>query len=79
MHGFLAGKKHLHTGKNEKRAEDIKHPVELVDQFRTGGNHHAAHDERAENAPKQQPMLELNRNAKPRKNERDDKDVVERQ
>ena len=59
LHGFLAGKKHLDPGKNEKRAEDIKHPVELVDQFHAGGNHRAAHDERAENAPKQQPMLKF--------------------
>ncbi len=79
LEGFLAGKKHFDAGKNEKRAEDIKHPVELVDQFHAGGNHHATHDEGAENAQKQQPMLELNRDAKPRKNERDNENVVERQ
>ena len=79
LHGFLAGKKHLKTGKNEKCAEDVKHPVELVDQFRAGGNHRAAHDERAENAPKKQAMLKFHRDAKPCKNERNNEDVVERQ
>ena len=77
-HHFLLGKKHFRAGKNEERAEDVKHPVELVDERRADGNHRAAHHQRAENAPEQQPVLEFQRHAEPGEDERDDEDVVER-
>ena len=73
------GKKHFDAGENQKRAENVKHPIELVNERRAEGNHRAAHQQRAENAPKQQPMLKFRRHAKPREDERDDENVVQRQ
>ena len=67
------------AGENEKRAEDIKHPVKLADERHAGGDHRAAHHQRAENAPEQEPVLEFRRHAEPGEDERDDQDVVERE
>ena len=79
LDGLLSGKKHFDAGKNQECAENVKHPIESLDQFHAQDNHHAAHEKRAQNTPKQQPMLEFRRHAKPREDERDDEDVVERQ
>jgi len=64
---FPAWRKHFRSGKNEERAEDVKHPVKLVDERRAGGDHRAAHHERAKNAPEEQPVLIFRRHAEPGK------------
>ena len=65
--------------KTRKRAENIEDPVENVDERDADGDHRAAHDERAEDAPKQQAMLKFRRHAEIGKDDRHDQDVVERE
>jgi len=44
---FAAGEKHLNPAKNQKRRQSIQHPVKRLISFHAGGDHRAAHDERA--------------------------------
>ena len=61
---FPLGNKHFDAGENEKRAQQIQDPIEMINERDTAGNHRAAHHEHAQNAPKQDAMLVFRRHAK---------------
>jgi len=53
--------------------------VELGDEGRTDGDHRAAHDQGAEDAPEKDPVLIDGRHGEETKDHRDDKDIVDAQ
>src|SRR5215472_11818374 len=54
---LVALPEHVGAGVDQKNPEDRNDPVEAGDQGGTGGNHDAAHDESAEDAPLEDAML----------------------
>ncbi len=50
-----------------------------MDEGDADGNHDPAHDQGADDAPKEQPMLKFPRYLKPAEDERDDQDVIKRE
>ena len=44
---------HLDAGEQDERTEHVEDPLQPGDERRTHADHHAAHDERAEDAPEQ--------------------------
>ncbi|HEX2972632.1 MAG TPA: hypothetical protein VHP11_09885 [Tepidisphaeraceae bacterium] len=70
---------HLDAGDDQKTAENIQNPVIARNQPRAQRDHHATHDQRAQNAPKQHPVLVDRRHREEREEHGDDKDVVHAQ
>ena len=48
---------HMQPGVNEKQAEDREDPLEAGDERGAGGDHDAAHDQRAQDAPLEDAVL----------------------
>src|SRR4051812_4257825 len=70
---------HLHARDDEKSAEEEEDPVIAMDQLRAEPDHHAAHEQRAENSPEEHPMLIDRRHCEEPEDHRDDKNVVDRE
>ena len=70
---------HLYAGQQQNAAEDVDHPVPLVQHVRAGGDKSAAHHQRAQDAPEQHAVLIRRGNGEVREDEGDDEDVVHRQ
>jgi len=61
----------------QQQAEEVEDPVEPRDERRADADHHAAHHQRAEDAPEEHAMLVHRRHAEVREDQRDDEDVVD--
>src|SRR5829696_7747639 len=79
VNALVIDEHHFEAGVDEKRAKDIEDPVILLHQRGPGPNHHAAHDERAEDTPEEDAMLVFGRVAEISEDQGDDEDVVHRQ
>ena len=75
----LADDEHLHGRDQQKDPEEIENPVVAGDELRADRDHDAAHDERAQDAPEQHPVLVDARDRHEREDHRDDEDVVHAQ
>jgi hypothetical protein len=64
---------------DQRRTEWIDHEVELLDQRAAGKDEDAAHDQRRDDAPVQEPGPALVGNAEVREQDQEDEQVVERQ
>ena len=69
--------RHPDTADNQERAEQIEAPVDALDQRDAGRDHRGTHDHRTRDSPIQYAMLIRDRNAKVRKNQRDEKEIVQ--
>ena len=72
----IAQEDDFRTGKDQKHPEDMEDPIKTRDRRRAQADHHAAHDERAEDAPEQYPVLVGERHAEIGEDHRDHKDIV---
>ena len=54
---LIALHRHTHTGNHQKGAEDVKNPVEVMDQRDAHGDHGGTHDQGAQDAPEQHLVL----------------------
>src|SRR3954471_23514939 len=64
-----SGKRHLDSGINQKRAEDIEHPVKAGDDAHSHENEERAHRDRPDDAPEQHAVLITRRDLEIGKNE----------
>src|ERR1035438_10353808 len=76
---IFLGEQHMNPGINQKRAEDVHDPGKLLDQFRAGKDHDAAHDQRPENSPFQHTVLKPLINRKGAKNDQEEEKVIDAQ
>jgi len=67
---------HLHAGEDKKTSEDVDDPGELLNHGGPDGDHDPAHEEGADNAPEQHPVLVDRWNRQEPEDHADDKDVV---
>src|ERR1700683_1642676 len=70
---------HPEAGIENIRAEKVDHPFEGGQQRHSGPDHRPAHDQRAQHAPEQKPMLLVRRDLERGKNEHEDKNVIHAQ
>src|SRR5271170_1950730 len=68
---------HVQSGINQEHAENGKNPVETGNQDRPGGDHDAAHNQRAQNAPCEHAMLHVLVHLKRPENHQEDKKIVD--
>jgi hypothetical protein len=73
---LVARCEHLDPSHDQECAKQIQNPLVLRDQSRAQTDHDGAHDDCAQNAPKQDAMLIGARHVKIGKNRRDNKDIV---
>lgn len=64
---------------DEERAEDVDYPVEAVDERRAHQDHHRAHHQRAQHAPKEDAVLVFAGDAKIREDQKEDEEIVDRE
>ena len=69
----------LHGRVQQERAEDVEHPLEVLDQRHAGEDEDGAQDERPEDAPEQHPELVLLGHGEEREDHRPDEHVVDRE
>ena len=74
---LTAGAEHPDTGDDQDAAEDVDDPVELADQQGAGGDHDAAHHDRAQDAPLEHPGLQRCRDIEILKDQDEDEEVVD--
>ena len=77
--GVFAGQGHLHTGVDEKGAEDVEHPVKARDDAHSDQNKDRAHDDRADDAPEEHAVLVFRRDLEVGEDQNEDEDVVDAQ
>ena len=70
---------HPQPAVEEEGAEDVEHPVHHVDERNADADHQAAHEQRPQDAPEEDAVLELLGNAEIGEDEGDDEDVVHRE
>ena len=70
-------KKHLQSGDQQERAEDVQHRVEILEQLDAGENENGAHHQGTRDAIEQHLVLSLGRDAKRLKDQQKDEDVVD--
>ena len=56
---LLVVHRHPDAGEHQKGAEHVDDPVEVLNQVGAGGDHRAAHEQRAEDAPEEHAVLIL--------------------
>src|SRR5690606_37620056 len=71
--------KHPPARKEQKAAENVDDPVAALDELHPHEDHHAAHDDRAEDAPEEDPVLIEPGHREGLEDQRDDEEVVHRQ
>ncbi|MOA03279.1 hypothetical protein D3C78_1227760 [compost metagenome] len=71
--------RHLDTGKQQKRTEQVQQPLELGHQPAAGENHDSTQHDRAQYAKDQHPTLQVGRNGKVAEQHQPDEDVIDRQ
>ena len=76
---FTGSKQHFHPGQDQKHRKDIQDPVILRDQRGADANHDAPQHDHPQNAPEQHAVLIGAGDGKEREDQRDDKDIVQRQ
>ena len=76
MHLSVAAKDHLHAREENERAHEIENPLKPMDHRHAHANQQPAHDQRAQDAPEQNAVLELQWHAEVSEDKRDDKHVV---
>src|SRR2546423_505443 len=69
-------KEHFDAGVNQEGSENENDPMEPMDQFSAYQDHHYAHDQRSQHAPKQYAVLVLGRDFEVRKDQDKDEEVV---
>jgi len=79
--GFVAAavQQHAQPREDQERPEYVEDPGDPGDQRRAQADHDAAHDDGAQDAPEEHPVLVLAGNAQRREDHRHDEDVVQRQ
>jgi len=77
--GFFSGSRPWLLTTAILTAVRVRNPRELGDELRADGDHHAAHHERAEDAPEEDAMLVLRRDGEVAEDHGDDEDVVHRE
>ena len=78
--GFvIATKGRMNREINEQSTEDPEHPLIAGNKRRAASDHRAAHDKRAQNAPKQHAMLIFERDTERGEDHRHNRNIVERQ
>src|SRR3990167_5762099 len=75
----FTAEQHLDPGQQQKGAEYVENPVELLHQRRAQADHDRAQHDDPEDAPEQYPVLVAPRNAEEAENHRHDEHVVHRQ
>jgi hypothetical protein len=79
VHRGILLHKQLDAGGDEDGAEDIDGPVEALEEGGTGEDEDGPHDERAEDAPEEHPVLILGGDGEGGEDEDEYEDVVDRQ
>jgi hypothetical protein len=74
---IVVGEHQLGSGEQQERAEDVEHPVELLDQRHAGEDEDRTHDQCTEDAPEQHPVLIPRRHLEVAEDQRPDEDVVD--
>ena len=72
-------KKHPHSGDDQENAEEIEDEVKTGDQCDAQTDHNPAHDERADDAPHQHPMLRHGRDTKVPEDQDKNENVIDAQ
>ena len=72
-------KKHARGGDQQEESKDVKDEMKTPHQSNAEHDHCAAHDQRADNSPHQNPVLCPWRNTEMREDEHEHKDVVHAQ
>ena len=75
----MFSEQHSQGRAQEKGAEEIEDKMEPLHQCDAAQNHHAPHDQGAENTPDQSAMLGMSRDLKIRENQNENKDVIHAQ
>src|ERR1051326_2785815 len=75
---FGLDKHHFDAAENQQCAEDVQNPVQPGDQRNAYADHETAHDQRAENTPKQHPMLIDRKSPEVGEDKGDDENVIHR-
>src|SRR5688500_5647472 len=70
---------HLDPGVDQKCPEDVQDPVKALDELDACEDHDHAQDKRHENAPEQYSVSILCRNLEVRKDQQEDKQIVDRE
>src|SRR5438046_5053343 len=76
---WTLSKKHLRRSDQQEETEEIKNEMKALHQRDTAQDHRATHDQCPDYSPDQDAMLRARRNAKVRKNEHENKNVIHAQ
>ena len=79
VHFFVALPEHLNPCVDQKCAEDVDDEVKLLNQKRARADHHAAHHERAKDAPVQDSVLVLRGHFEVGEDEQEDEEIINRE
>ncbi len=74
---FFAGEEDFQGGEDEQSPEDVNDPFEFSNKGNTGGDHKAAHDQRAHDAPEEGAVLIESGDGEEAEDQGDDEDIIE--
>ncbi len=76
---LVACNEHLDAACDKKGAEEVEHPVELLHDGSAGADHDAAQEQDGDDTPDERAILINARDRKRAEDQRNDKDIVDRQ
>src|SRR5260370_9766289 len=76
VNGFVALREHVNAGVDEEDAKNGKNPMEAGHEDSTSSDHHAAHEESADDAPGKHAVLHTFVNLKGAENNQEDEEII---